>query len=550
MLTRIKIRHFKLFEEVELDLGQHVVLAGPNNSGKTSLLQAIALWEIGLKKWLANKSREIRTTKRLNRITINRNDLTALPVPSSNQLWHQLQMRSIEKTKANKVKTNRLLIEITVHGLDWSCGFEFHYANSESIYCRPFRTEEQEIFEIPKQAGKVKISHLPSMSGLIANELRLDLGAIDVRLGEDQWEHYCNQIDSLFGVRLIEPVYIGERGEITMAYKNNDGVLLDLSASGRGQQQTMLLMAHMMLNPGSVLLLDEPDAHLEILRQRQIYSLLKENAEQTNSQIIAATHSEILLNEAAWQDTLIEFTGKPRTLNGNRTSQIVKSLSGTGFEHYLSAEKLGWVLYLEGPNDLVILRALAKILNHPAKYHLEAPFVHYVSNQPSKAKAHFHGLLVAKSNLWGIAIFDRLEKKPDGSPNFIQTMWRMREIENYICQREAILKLAKFQGVKSVGPLFAENWQDTMKASIEEIEQAINTIGKPSPWGPEIKASDDFLEPLFKNFYNKLKLPEQFFKKDYHQLVQFLKKDSISEEVVEKLDAIVNVADRANSSKD
>ena len=328
MLTRIKIRHFKLFEEVELDLGQHVVLAGPNNSGKTSLLQAIALWEIGLKNWLANRYREIRTTKRPDRVAINRKNLTALPVPSSNQLWHQLQMRSIEKTKANKVKTNRLLIEITVYGLGWSCGFEFHYANSESIYCRPLRTEEQKTLTIPEQASKAKITYLPPMSGLIANELRLDPGAIDVRLGEGrtaeilrnlcyqlasldggQWEHYCNQIDSLFGVRLIEPVYIGERGEIAMAYKNNDGVLLDLSASGRGQQQTMLLIAHMMLNPGSVLLLDEPDAHLEILRQRQIYSLLKENAEQTNSQIIAATHSEVLLNEAAGQqDTLIELT--------------------------------------------------------------------------------------------------------------------------------------------------------------------------------------------------------------------------------------------------
>ncbi len=33
-------------------------------------------------------------------------------------------------------------------------------------------------------------------------------------------------------------------------------------------------MAYLMTNPGSVLLLDEPDAHLEILRQSQIYRLL------------------------------------------------------------------------------------------------------------------------------------------------------------------------------------------------------------------------------------------------------------------------------------
>lgn len=55
-----------------------------------------------------------------------------------------------------------------------------------------------------------------------------------------------------------------------MTYRTRAGVQLDLSASGRGQQQTLLLLAHMTANPGSVLLLDEPDAHLEILRQRQI----------------------------------------------------------------------------------------------------------------------------------------------------------------------------------------------------------------------------------------------------------------------------------------
>lgn len=97
MFTRIKIKHFKLFEEIDLDLGQHVVLVGPNNSGKTSLLQAIALWEIGLKKWTANRGYGTPTTKRPKSVTINRMDLVSLPVPSSNQLWHQLRLRSTKK---------------------------------------------------------------------------------------------------------------------------------------------------------------------------------------------------------------------------------------------------------------------------------------------------------------------------------------------------------------------------------------------------------------------------------------------------------------------
>ena len=564
MFTRIKIKNFKLFEEVDFDLGQHVVLFGPNNSGKTSLLQAIALWEIGLKKWHANRGYGTPTTKRPKSIAINRNDFVSLPVPSSNQLWHQLRMRSIKKVK-EKNETKNLPIEISIYGVNWSCGFGFRYANSESIYCRPLRTETQEAVINVKQVKKVKIAYLPSMSGLMANELRLDSGAIDVRLGEgrtaevlrnlcyqlinlkdNQWDHYRDQIKSLFGVQLNEPMYISERGEITMAYKNSDGVLLDLSASGRGQQQTMLLLAHMMVNPGSVLLLDEPDAHLEILRQRQIYSLLRENARQTGSQIIAASHSEVVLNEAAGQDTLIVFIGKPHNLDRQRTSQIHKSLSTIGFEDYLSAEKTGWVLYLEGPTDLLILRELAKILNHPAKDHLEKPFVQYVGNQPTKAKDHFYGLLEAKSNLHGIAIYDRLETELEPHSSLIQTMWKMRELENYIYRRETLLKFAESQSVELEGSLFAEKWVKVMNNSIEEVEQAIKTIRKPSPWGADIKSSDDFLEPLFDNFYNKLNLPVQFFKKNYHQLVRFLNKDEIDKEVIEKLDAIVDVANRAD----
>ncbi len=45
MLTRLLVRRFKLFEELDIELGQRVLFVGPNNSGKTSALQALALWE-------------------------------------------------------------------------------------------------------------------------------------------------------------------------------------------------------------------------------------------------------------------------------------------------------------------------------------------------------------------------------------------------------------------------------------------------------------------------------------------------------------------------
>ena len=46
-----------------------------------------------------------------------------------------------------------------------------------------------------------------------------------------------------------------------------------------------------------------------------------------------------------------------------------------------------------------------------------------------------------------------------------------------------------------------------MEESIDAIERALETLGGPSPWGPDIKASDDFLDRLFKRFYEQANSP-------------------------------------------
>ena len=49
MITRVVIRRFKRFDEVAFDIPGHIVLAGPNNTGKTTLLQAIAAWDLAFR---------------------------------------------------------------------------------------------------------------------------------------------------------------------------------------------------------------------------------------------------------------------------------------------------------------------------------------------------------------------------------------------------------------------------------------------------------------------------------------------------------------------
>ena len=89
-----------------------------------------------------------------------------------------------------------------------------------------------------------------------------------------------------------------------------------------------------------------------------------------------------------------------------------------------------------------------------------------------------------------------------------------------------------------------------MEECIDEIERALDTLGRPSPWGPDIKAKDDFLDRLFTRFYEKSDSPALIRKTDYHRLAEFLNAEGIDPEITEKLDAIVDAAQQAHEGRD
>ena len=170
MLTKLTIRNFKLFDEVEIELSDRVVFVGPNNSGKTSALQALALWNVGAKRWVEKRGLGDVPEKRPG-VTINRKDLITVPVPAANLLWRDLHTQQSKQ----KGGTDKIFIEVVVEGVSegkaWKSGLGFYYANEESFYCRTLRLPDGRRMEVPSQAANLRLAYLPPMSGLAATRV-------------------------------------------------------------------------------------------------------------------------------------------------------------------------------------------------------------------------------------------------------------------------------------------------------------------------------------------------------------------------------------------
>ena len=72
---------------------------------------------------------------------------------------------------------------------------------------------------------------------------------------------------------------------------SQDGVSLDLSNAGSGMLQVIQVLVYVYLHQPTLLLIDEPDAHLHPELQEKIGNVLKEVTKAMGAQLFVATHS-------------------------------------------------------------------------------------------------------------------------------------------------------------------------------------------------------------------------------------------------------------------
>src|SRR5512140_1231787 len=96
LLHYIEIENFKRFgDKQRIELDPPAVLIGPNNCGKTSAIQALALWAQAVRTWYdvrKDSSAKERTATALNRLNI-----VAVPVQRTRLYWHNAAVRTGNK---------------------------------------------------------------------------------------------------------------------------------------------------------------------------------------------------------------------------------------------------------------------------------------------------------------------------------------------------------------------------------------------------------------------------------------------------------------------
>ncbi len=544
-ITKVIIRNFKRFRDETFNLDGHVVVAGPNNSGKTTLLQAIATWHLALTRW-----RELNRYQRHGGVyakaPIARQAFYSVPLRAFDLLWHQ------------RSANNRIEIEITFDGIP--VPVEIISDSSEQVLVRPLQSVEPAQLKNPSNFPNPVF--VPAMTGLSTEEPVYQQPKINQLLGQgkpgdvlrnllvethqnqDAWDRLTASLKKMFDYDLLPPNTDGPN--IIAEYQHTgSGTKYDIANAGSGFLQVLMLLTFLNSRQGTVLLLDEPDAHLHVILQDSIYSELRLAAQKSKSQLIISTHSEVIIDTVDPRELCV-LLGTPRKLASNEEkASLIFSLSSLSNLDIMLALEKKKVLYLEGHTDLDVLRAWAHILEHRAENLLEQPFWKPAVFETApgargiKAENHFEALLLVEKEIRGVQVIDHDGNPdiPDGNTAFdgklLKLCWSRYEIESYLVHPDV---LARFIA-ETVGPTAEMANSEAMKELMHDYlpKQAAENPMQEHGYFKNTKARTDVLPPIL----DRAGLPGFPYTR-YAEIAEVMRQDEIHPEITEKLDAIAD----------
>lgn len=394
MLTRIGIKNFRGYEDVDFALSPVSVLLGANSSGKTSILHAIRLASAAVKQALGQAAKKAPQIKG-DRIILCSN----LFIQDHEVL---MPVASVEELFTNRSTTKPISIKLTFEPqqllqdaeVELTCGHNSALKLTVSVRSAAALAEQKSPSGLRQRLQDCDPIALfvPQFYGVTVSESYLTSAAINrhmqggeqsrlvrnlvARLSGTEFEGLNNFLLRSVGAQISKRPLAQDAEDLEyleVYFKDTNGPL-ELSCAGSGLIGLIALYAAItryrparQQDRSIMILLDEPEAHLHPRLQGDIGAALAEQARDSGAQLFIATHSVEMINRLGQRPGVALLSvnrARSQVIALDGQSALLRELEAfcdlTPFAsiNFLSTRRL---LFHEGPTDKAILTSCARV---------------------------------------------------------------------------------------------------------------------------------------------------------------------------------------------
>lgn len=505
-ITSLKIANFKRFGSLELELGNFDCLVGGNNSGKTTLLQALALLGFCIQNGLSKKNGgPIEITPR----TRPQDEFYVVPIASPNDLWTHKQLRQ---------KKSELAIQV-------EAAFETGQTVTAEVTFRYNRygiaiTSSDESQDFLRELADFRVAFLPIFSAFLPREPRSYPAVIDAAVARGQinsvMRNVLLELKKSEGTNELEQILrrafpsleelkieFDELGDtsISVSYREAGAPKeFDLFSSGSGFQQFVYLFGFILLKQPKLILLDEPDVHLHGRLQEALHRELHRLVED-GKQILFATHSrELIARMDPHQIVSLEGELPSRLRVPFDIYDTLRELGSFDPTQLPTLQAYRRVLLVEGKEDKEYLNIFGRTILGEQNWAevIRRLTICYANGNPlDKDVETLQGQLRQILALTGhplrfFVVADRdyrpdrdelLNQKNNTGTNTVWHIWDRNEAENYLLCEAALERLLIPDQEIILAPELREKFGSLMEASRGDVQdQLVRSFKRFSQW--------------------------------------------------------------------
>jgi len=306
MLESITVKNFKSIIETKIKLEKINFLIGSNNSGKTSLLQAIQF------------AVAVSQTTLLQECKWKDNNITRSILPSE-LVYSPLRDVSALARGGQLRQGDRYTISVEFNHKELSSTVvQIARGKNINILAKLFGEELGKELQsmdkpfsifVPGLAGIPFSEEFKTQSIVRKAAARGDANNVFRNIlwflkdnDKDGWKEFINRFQEIFPEYNIEIEFDQNTDENIKAFLiKTTGTIeekVPIDAAGTGILQAIQILSYINVYKPQLLILDEPDAHLHPNNQRKLLKIITNLANEKDIQIIISTHSRHMIDEA------------------------------------------------------------------------------------------------------------------------------------------------------------------------------------------------------------------------------------------------------------